>query len=75
MIDHEAEVKKIYPDAKIMGGGSHFAVFATVKGVHTKISWVFTSKKEKLMWQVAYNELVSQGLIIPQTTSANEKTD
>lgn len=68
MIDHEVEVKKIYPDAKIVGGGSHFAVFATTGLVHTKISWVFTSRKEKLMWQVAYNELVSQGLITPQTT-------
>lgn len=67
MIDHEVEVKKIYPGAKIMGGGSHFAVFATVNGMHTKISLVFQTRKEKVMWQVAYNELVSQGLITPQT--------
>lgn len=67
MIDYESKVKEVCPDAKIMGGGSHFAVFATVNGVHTKISWVFMARKENLMWQVAYNELVSQGLITPQT--------
>lgn len=79
MIDHEAEVKKIYPDAFLQQAyNKHcdylpIGVFVCRYKIVFGMSFPFFPIKigggwiVHLAWQSAYNELVSQGLITPQT--------
>ena len=75
-IDHEAEVKKVYPYAY---GQFMMSWFLIVDGKNEqceggeKIGELARSRAES--WESAYKNMVSQGLITPQTTDTNEKAD
>lgn len=75
-IDYEAEVKKVYPKAYVTYGLELFSNkrLWRIENGEGKVL-VDRLKSEGNTWKGAYNNMVSQGLITPQTADTNEKAD
>ena len=75
-IDHEAEVKRVYPNAYVTYGLELFSnkrLWRIEDGAGRSLTQ--RANSENSAWSATYNNLVSQGLITPQTTDTNEKAD